>query len=397
MDTLIKQARNFSNELTEWRRCLHEQPETGFEEYHTSQFVQEKLKELGYEPEIIAKTGVVAVLKGQHPGRTVALRADMDALPIPDEKTTAYASKIEGKAHLCGHDGHTTMLIGAARLLKDNPPEKGTIKFIFQPAEEGLFGAQAMIEEGVLEHPEVDVMAGLHVNPDIETGQVTCAQSEACAAADFFNLEIIGSGGHAAHPHKAADSITITAEIISSLQQLVSRQINPLSPTVLTIGQIHGGTADNAIAPKVKAGGTVRTLDPEVRYSIEERMEQLIRGICQAFGVEYRLNYKYFYPPLVNDQSLLPSIEKSVERVLGKESFSVVKPSMGGEDFSFYAEKVPAIFFRIGVRSQDKRATYPLHHPLFDLDEEALPNGSAILADWALSMTVETQDYINNL
>ncbi len=390
MNTLLKHAKNFSNELTEWRRYLHEHPETGFEEYHTSHFVQEKLKELGYEPKIIAQTGVVAVLKGHQPGPTVALRADMDALPIPDEKTTTYASKIEGKAHLCGHDGHTTMLIGAARLLKDNPPEKGTIKFIFQPAEEGLFGAQAMIEEGVLEEPKVDVMAGLHVNPDIETGQVTCAQREACAAADFFDLEIIGSGGHAAHPHKAADSITITSEIISSLQQLVSRQINPLSPTVLTIGQIHGGTADNAIAPKVKAGGTVRTLDPDVRYSIEERMEQLISGICQAFGVEYRLHYKYFYPPLVNDQSILPSVERTVERVLGKESFSVAKPSMGGEDFSFYAEKVPAIFFRLGVRNQEK-GTYPLHHPLFDLDEDALPNGSAILADWALAMTEETQ------
>ena len=389
LNTLLEQARSFQQLLTKWRRSLHEQPETGFDEYNTSKFVQKTLIELGYTPKVLAQTGVTALIEGEEAGPVIGLRADMDALPITDEKETSYASKIDGKAHLCGHDGHTTMLLGAAKLLKDHPPKKGSIKLIFQPAEEGLFGAREMINEGILEDPKVDAIGGLHVNPDVNTGKVTCALKEACAAADFFDLEIIGEGGHAAHPHKAADSITIAAEVISSLQQVVSRQVDPLSPTVLTIGQIHGGTADNAIAPRVKLGGTVRTLDPEVRYSIEERMEQVVKGITQAFGVDYKLNYKYYYPPLINDASLLPSVETTVQDVLGEDRFSIVKPSMGGEDFSFYAEKIPAIFFRLGVRNEAKNAVYPLHHPKFDLDEEALPIGASMLAAWARKMTEE--------
>ncbi|MGI8313897.1 M20 metallopeptidase family protein [Halobacillus mangrovi] len=383
MSLLLQQAKQLQEQLTEWRRMLHQNPETGFEEYETSKFVQNKLKEFGYEPRVIAKTGVVAMAEGKQAGETVGLRADMDALPIQDEKERDYASSIDGKAHLCGHDGHTTMLLGAAKLLKDHPPEKGSVKLIFQPAEEGLFGAQAMIEEGVLDNPKMKAIAGLHVNPDAETGYVTCTEKEACAAADFFDLEIIGAGGHAAHPHKTADSITVSAEVISSLQQVVSRQTDPLAPTVLTIGQIHGGTADNAIAPRVRIGGTVRTLDPDVRNQMEDKMERVIKGVCEAFGVTYTFNYKYFYPPLINDSSLLPGLEKTVEETLGPDRFSIVNPSMGGEDFSFYANEIPGIFFRLGVRNEAKEAVYPLHHPRFDLDEEALPNGSALLAAWA--------------
>ncbi|MBH0230294.1 M20 metallopeptidase family protein [Halobacillus yeomjeoni] len=383
MSEFLQQAKNLQDQMTEWRRTLHQNPETGFEEYKTSQFVQDKLKEFGYEPKVFAKTGVVALAEGKEKGETVALRADMDALPIQDEKDTPYASVIEGKAHLCGHDGHTTMLLGAAKLLKDHPPEKGNVKLIFQPAEEGLFGARAMIDEGVLKNPDVKAIAGLHVNPDVETGYVTCTEKETCAAADFFDLEIIGSGGHAAHPHKAADSITVSAEVISSLQQVVSRQTDPLAPTVLTIGQIHGGSADNAIAPRVRIGGTVRTLDPEVRSQMEVKMERVIGGVTSGFDMNYKFDYKYFYPALFNDSSLIPGLEQTVNEVLGKNRFSIVNPSMGGEDFSFYANEIPAIFFRIGVRNEEKDAVYPLHHPMFDLDEEALPNGSAILAAWA--------------
>lgn len=389
MKELYQHAHQLQAQLTEWRRTLHQHPETGFEEYQTSQFVQNKLKQFGYDPVVYAETGVVALVKGKQDGPTVGLRADMDALPIQDEKQVPYMSQVDGKAHLCGHDGHTTMLLGAAKLLKDFPPEKGNVKLIFQPAEEGLFGAQKMIEDGVLKNPEMKAIAGLHVNPDVETGSVTCTETETCAAADFFDLDIIGSGGHAAHPHKAADSITVSAEVISSLQQVVSRQVNPLSPTVLTIGQIHGGSANNAIAPRVRIGGTVRTLDPEVREIIEGKMERVIRGVTEAFGVDYQFDYKYFYPALINDSSLLPGLRKTVEKVLGEDSFSVIQPSMGGEDFSFYAEQIPAIFFRLGVRNEAKNAKYPLHHPQFDLDEEALPNGSAVLAAWAHDQLAE--------
>ncbi|WP_430790885.1 M20 metallopeptidase family protein [Virgibacillus flavescens] len=382
---LLDEAKQFSSQLTEWRRTMHQHPELGFEEHKTSAFVMEKLREMGYEDvEQVAKTGVVALLHGKATGETVALRADMDALPIPDEKDVEYKSTNEGIAHLCGHDGHTTMLLGAAKLLMANPPERGSIKLIFQPAEEGLFGAEALIKHGVLQNPDVKEIAGLHVNPDVPTGQVTCAEKEVCAAADFFKLEIIGEGGHAAHPHKAKDSITIAAEVVSALQQLISREIDPLAPTVMTIGQIHGGTADNAIAPRVKMGGTVRTLDNDVRYQIEEKMERLVKGMTDAFGATYSLEYNYFYPALVNDSALVPTVKAAVEKTLGDDRFAIVKPSMGGEDFSFYANEIPGVFFRLGVRNEQKNAVYPLHHSKFDLDEDALPNGAAILAQWAL-------------
>ncbi|MBM7553164.1 M20 metallopeptidase family protein [Thalassobacillus pellis] len=384
--TLLKKAESHLPHWIDWRRHLHKNPELGLEEYETCKFVVERLKEMGYTNiDIVANTGVTVLVEGREPGKTVALRGDMDALPIEDEKDVPYKSKNQGTAHLCGHDAHTTMLLGAAQLLKDNPPQKGNVKLIFQPAEEGRFGAQKMIEDNVLENPKVDAIAGLHVNPDVPTGYVTCTRKEACAAADFFNLEIIGEGGHAAHPHRAIDSITVAAEVISSLQQLVSRQIDPLAPTVFTMGQIHGGSADNAIASKVKVGGTVRTLDPDVRYQIEEKMERVVKGVTEAFGASYNLKYDYFYPPLINDTSLVPSVEEAVEQELGEDKFSIIKPSMGGEDFSFYANKIPAVFFRLGVRNEDKNASYPLHHPKFDLDEDAMPYGASILATWALN------------
>ncbi|MFZ3576869.1 M20 metallopeptidase family protein [Virgibacillus sp. DJP39] len=383
--TLLDKAREFAGQLTEWRRQLHQNPELGFEEHVTSIFVMEKLHEMGYQDVTrVAETGVVALIQGEQPGQTVALRADMDALPIPDEKNVPYKSKIAGVAHLCGHDGHTTMLLGAAKLLISNPPKKGSVKLIFQPAEEGLFGAETLIKHGVLQNPEVTAIAGLHVNPDVPTGEVTCAEREVCAAADFFDLEIIGEGGHAAHPHKAKDPITITAEIVSALQQLVSREIDPIAPTVITIGQIHGGSANNAIAPRVKMGGTVRTLDNDVRYTIEEKMNRLVKGMTEAFGVSYELSYNYFYPALLNDRSLVPTVKEAVGKTLGEEHFHIAKPSMGGEDFSFYANEIPGVFFRLGVRNEEKNAVYPLHNPKFDLDEAALPNGAAVLAQWAL-------------
>lgn len=384
MNNTRREAEKMKSRLIEWRRTLHQYPELGFEEYKTSQFVQERLAEFGIEYQVVAKTGVVGLIKGKTQGPTVALRADMDGLPIPDNKEVAYASKINGKGHLCGHDAHTAMLLAAAKLLSESPPEKGNVKLIFQPAEEGLFGARTLIEHGVLENPAVDAIAGLHVNPTVPVGHVTCALKEVCAAADFFSLEILGRGGHAAHPHLSIDPITVAAQVITALQQVISRQIDPLIPAVLTIGQIHGGSADNAIAPSVKIGGTVRTLDPEMRNSMEKRIEDVIKGVTSGFGASYRLDYRYDYPPVINDSSLIPILRETAADVVGVEHFSISKPSMGGEDFSFYAEKVPGIFFRLGVRNEEKGMTIPLHNPLFDLDEDALPYGASMLAQFAL-------------
>ncbi|KKB38304.1 M20 metallopeptidase family protein [Bacillus thermotolerans] len=386
MSQLKKEAEKIKKDLVHWRRALHERPELGFEEYETSAFIRAKLAEMGLSCQTIAKTGVVALIQGEKDGPTIGLRADIDALPIQDEKQVPYASKSQGKGHLCGHDAHTAMLLGAAKLLAANKPKKGNVKLIFQPAEEGRFGAEALIKHGVLEDPKVSVIAALHVNPVIPAGHVTCSQKEVCAAVDFFDIDIIGEGGHAAHPHLSVDSIAMSAEVISSLQQIVSRQIDPLSPTVLTIGQIHGGSANSVIAPSVKIGGTVRTFDPDIRHSMEGRIDKILRGITEGLGGSYKLVYRHIYPPLMNDEHLIPSLMNTVEKVLGKNRFSFSKPSMGGEDFSFYTQKIPGIYFRLGVRNESKKAIYPLHHPRFDLDEDALPYGAALLAQYALDL-----------
>lgn len=390
---LLEEAKKIHQDLIAWRRELHQHPELGFEEENTSRFVQERLQSFGIEVQApIAKTGVVGLIRGANPGPTVGLRADMDALPIQDQKDVTYASKIDGKAHLCGHDAHTTMLLGAAKLLAKNPPAVGNVKFIFQPAEEGLGGADAMIREGVLKNPDVEAIAGLHVFPGVPTGKITTVPNVACAATDSIDIEIIGQGGHAAHPHLSVDSIAVTSEVISALQQIVSRQIDPLSPIVITIGKIEGGYARNIIAPSVHLEGTVRTLDPAVRETMEERIEKVIAGVCQAFGATYKLNYHYGYPSVVNDEALIPFLEETAQEVLGEGTLSIVKPSMGGEDFSYYAQQIPGIFFRLGVGSQEKGTTYPLHHPLFDIDEDALPFGSSMLAQFALNYLSKSEN-----
>ena len=390
VNKLLKEAITLKDQLIEWRRHLHMNPELSFEEYETSKFVLENLKNLGFEIRTpVAKTGVVALLRGTQAGPTVALRADMDALPIQDEKSVPYASTVPGLAHLCGHDAHTTILLGAAKILSKQRPLKGNVKFIFQPAEEGLAGALHMVKEGVLENPDVDVIAGLHVHPTASTGFITVAKDVAMACADSFDIEVIGEGGHAAHPHMSIYSITVAAEVISSLQQIVSRSVDPLKPAVLTIGKIEGGFKRNVIAPSVRMEGTVRVLDPSLRKIISERMEHYIKGICEGMGATYKFDYKFGYPSVKNDNRLIPLLDSVAEKILGDSKLSIVNPSMGGEDFAYYAEKVPGIFFRLGTYNEEKNCVYPNHHPKFDIDEDALPYGAALLAQFAL-------DYIEN-
>ncbi|GAA0350108.1 M20 metallopeptidase family protein [Bacillus horti] len=383
---LLADAKNIHQELIAWRRHLHQHPELGFEENDTSLFVQERLRQLGIEFQSgIGRTGVVGLIKGDEPGPTVALRADMDALPIQDAKNVPYASKIEGKAHLCGHDAHTTILLGAATLLTKNKPKKGQVKLIFQPAEEGFGGANEMIKDGVLKNPDVEIISGLHVHHTAETGFTTVCPGLSSAATDMFNLTIHGKGGHAAHPHLSVDSIAVTSEVVSALQQIVSRQVDPIAPLVITIGKIEGGYARNVIAPSVRLEGTVRTLDLQLRSEIEEKMNRVVKGICDAFGATHELEYEYGYPSVINDETLIPILQEASDTILGTGKLSLAKPSMGGEDFSYYAQQVPGIFFRLGIRNESKGTTFPLHHPMFDIDEDALPLGSAMLTQFALS------------
>ncbi|TLS38702.1 M20 metallopeptidase family protein [Pseudalkalibacillus caeni] len=384
--TLIERAKAIQDDLTRWRRDFHQHPEPGFEEKRTSAIVADHLESLGLEvKKNVAGTGVIALLKGSEPGPTFALRADMDALPIQDEKDADYCSQNNGFSHACGHDAHTAMLMGAAKLLSERGLEKGNIKFVFQPAEEGQGGAKAMIDNGVLENPEVDAIAGLHVNTGIDTGSITLSSERVgCGAADFFSLKVIGKGGHAAHPHQTVDSVAVTAQVVSALQQISSRQVDPTDPIVVTIGSIHGGKASNVIAPAVEMTGTVRTLNPSLRQKIPEMMEKVIKGVTDGFGASYDFDFQFKFPSILNDDSLTDLAAQTADEVLGEGQYKKVKPGMGGEDFAFYTEKVPAVFFRLGV-GNDEMERFPGHHPKFDIDEKALPYGSAMLSQIALN------------
>ncbi|WP_245844599.1 M20 metallopeptidase family protein [Salinicoccus kekensis] len=383
---VLDEALKIKEDLVRWRRHLHKNPELSFEEYETNKFVKNLLEKWGYTSiSSIAKTGLVVNIKGKEEGATIALRADMDALPINDEKQVSYASKKENIAHLCGHDAHTSILLGVAELFSKIELEKGNIKLIFQPAEEGFAGAKYMVEEGVLKNPDVNAIAGLHVHPTAQTGEITVAKDIAMATSDQIDIEIIGKGGHAAHPHLSIDPIAITSIVISSLQQVVSRSIDPLEPVVVTIGKVQGGYKRNIIAPSVKLEGTVRILNKDLREDVRKIIKEHIEGICNGMGADYEFNYTEGYPSVVNDNNLIQDLAKVSNEILGQNTMSIVKPSMGGEDFSYYTEKVPGLFFRLGTRNENKQTNFPNHHPLFDIDEDALPYGVALLSGFALN------------
>ena len=381
--TSLSQAEELKDKIIEWRRHLHKHPELSFEEYKTAEFVKEKLEKLNFEIEYpVAKTGLVATLKGKTEGPTVALRADMDALPIQEEGETEYKSTVDGVGHLCGHDAHTAILLGAAHIISENPPEQGNIKLLFQPAEEGYGGADVMVQEGALKNPDVDAVAGLHVHPTIKTGETSITEGFATACTDSFDIKIIGKGGHAAHPHLSIDPIAISSTVIAALQQIVSRNIDPLENIVLTIGKIEGGFARNVIAPEVTLEGTVRLLNPELRPKVKETMHEYLNGITSGMGASYELEYTYGYPSVFNDPALIPTLRTTVDKILGEGQLLDVNPSMGGEDFSYFAREVPGVFFRLGTNGGEDTA-YPNHHPKFNVDEDALHYGAAILSQFA--------------
>ncbi|MGI2293393.1 M20 metallopeptidase family protein [Paenibacillus sp. GXUN7292] len=392
LDGLIDLAQKLKEQAVAWRRDFHQHPEIGFEEHRTSRIVAEHLTKLGLEVRTqVGKTGVVAILRGEKPGPTIGLRADMDALPIQDQKTVSYRSAIAGKAHLCGHDAHTSMLMGAAQLLSSlGKPKQGNIKFVFQPAEEGLAGAKAMIEDGLLENPKVDAMAGLHVFPSLPTKSISVAKGVAFASVDSIHIKIIGKGGHAARPHEGIDAIAVAAQVINALQHIASRLVDPLEPVVVSIGKIEGGFMDSAIAPDVNMAGTVRTLSPAVREKMPQLIESIIRGVTQSYGADYEFSYSIGYPVVVNDERMVDFVTQTSERLFGEKRWVYAKPSTGGEDFAYYSERVPSVFFRLGVCDNQPYSSYPLHHPMFDLDEQALPYGIAMLAAIAIAFLEES-------
>lgn len=377
--------------LVETRRDLHAHPELSNREVRTGKLVAERLRALGLEVRFpVARTGVIAVLRGGRPGRTVALRADMDALPIVEKSDVAYRSQVDGVMHACGHDAHTAILLAVAEVLtglRSSLP--GTVVFLFQPAEEGApegedGGAPLMIREGALSDPRVEAIFGLHVGMDLEMGTVGWAAGPLLASSDTFTIEVEGKRAHGAQPHKGLDPVPIAAEMIQALQLIVSRQTEAQSPKVLTIGQIHGGSRFNIIADRVTMDGTLRTFDATLRSSIKERMARTVRGVAEANGTTATLRFiDAGNAPTVNDVALTRAALPVLERVFGQGRSVEMRPQMVAEDFSAYAERVPGFFFFLGTANAAKGIQSTNHTDHFDVDEAALPLGVRALATLA--------------
>ena len=373
---------NLGEQIIALRRDIHREPELGFDTERTAQKVLAALDGLPLDIETgVARNGIVATLWGGE-GPTVALRADMDALPIEEETGLPFSSEIEGRMHACGHDGHTSMLVGAAHALSQRDLRdrlNGTVKFVFQPAEEGGGGGRVMVDEGVAD--DVASIFALHLWPGLPFGKVATKAGPIMAAADAFEMEIRGSGGHGAMPHLAADAVVIAAQVVTTLQTVVSREIDPVEPAVLTVGEIGAGTAFNIIPEKARLGGTVRTLNPDLRERMPGRIEALARGVAKGMRGDANLDYTFSYPVTVNEEAAADRVLEVAEDLFGAESvLELPNPSMGAEDFAFYLEKVPGAFIWLGIGEE----VSGLHTPKFAFDEKVLPRGSALLAALAL-------------
>ena len=384
------EANEIKDELRDIRRILHQYPELGFEETNTSKFIKEFLTKEGIEFKEFAGTGVCGIIKGTKEGinnKVIGLRADIDGLPMQDKKSCSYASKINGKMHACGHDGHTTILLGAAKLLNKNKDKfNGTVKLIFEPAEETTGGAKVMISEGVLKDPAVDVMCGLHVEEVLDAGMIMVKRGTVNAASNPFTITIKGSGGHGAYPDTAVDPIVIASHVVTSLQSIVSREIKPVNPAVVTIGSIHGGTAQNIIPSEVKLGGIIRTMTNEDREFAKRRLKEIVNGICTTFRGSAEIEIEESYPCLYNDDNMVEILEASAKNIIGSENVKVQKnPKLGVESFAYFANEVPSVFYFLGIRNEEKGIIHSAHNSLFDIDEDALPIGVAIQCEVAIN------------
>ena len=368
--------------LIETRRTIHMNPELGFEEVETSKLVAGYLEKFGLQVKTgMAKTGVIGLLKGEKPGKTVAIRADMDALPMEEANEIPYRSRVKGKMHACGHDAHVAILLGVARLFSSMRGRvRGNIKWIFQPAEEGGGGGRVLTEEGVLENPKVDAIFGAHLFPDLKIGRVGIHEKEGLAATDRFIIKMIGRGAHGAYPHLSRDPILAVGELIGQIHTIVSRSINPLDSAVITIGKVSGGTAFNIIPDEAEILGTVRSLSQKVREELKSRMEEVTQGVAKSFGMDYHFDFQWGYPALINDPEMSRLVAAACAKGIGKEKVEFIRPSMGGEDFAYYLEKVPGSFFRLGCRNEEKGIVNPFHSSRFNIDEDVLPFGVEMFA-----------------
>jgi len=377
-------AKSIESELIDIRRDIHENPELGFDLFKTSQKVKDFLSKEGIEFYEVAQTGICAIIRGCGI-KTIALRADMDALPLQDKKTCDYASKISGKMHACGHDAHTTILLGVAKILNGMRDElRGNVKLFFEPAEETTGGAPLMIKEGVLENPNVDAVMGLHVEEWLEAGTVGLKRGVAYAASNPFTIKIIGKGGHGASPHMTIDPIVIASNVIMSLQNIVSREIPPTDPAVITIGSIHGGTAQNIIPEDVTISGIIRTMKSEHRQYIKTRLVEVVEGIVSSMRGKCEIDIEESYPCLYNNDVLAEMFENKASELIGEDNVCKLdQPTMGVESFAYFSMERPALFYFLGSGNKEKGILNPAHGSLFDIDESCLSIGVAMQCNLA--------------
>lgn len=399
MTNLLQQANEMKDWITEKRRWLHQHPGTAFDLGDTKEYVSQQLKELGLSPAECGKCGLTAEISGTKPGKTILLRADMDALPIREESGEEFAST-NGNMHACGHDLHTSMLLGAAKLLMQNQDQLcGTVRLMFQPAEEIFAGAKDMIAAGVLQGVDAAVMIHVAVGMPIPAGTViVSAPGVTAPAADYFTIKVQGKGCHGSAPQNGVDALTAAAHILIALQEIQARELSADTEAVLTIGKFNGGTAENAIADSAELGGTIRTYDEKTRAYLKERLEHISRGIAAAFRAEARVEFGSGCPTLVNDAHLCEAVHGYLTDLLGRSGalsaaqLSGGKPSRGGgsEDFAYVSQEIPTVMLALAAGSPDKGCTFPLHHPKVRFDEDALPVGAAVFAQTAIQYLAES-------
>jgi len=392
----LKEAAKIEPEIIEIRREIHQRPELAYHEEATAKLVADRLEALGIEvKQKVGGTGVLGTLKGPRTGRVVALRADMDALPLEEMADVEFKSKVTGVMHACGHDTHVAMLLGAAKLLADHKDEfGGTVKFLFQPAEEhgGRGGAKPMIEDGVMNNPKVDYVFGLHIDGTHKSREFCFRGGPIAAAPDTFKIRIVGKGGHGSEPHRTIDPVYVAAQLIIALQGVSGRMIDPVQPFVITVGSVHSGTKENIIPDEAHLEGTIRTLDETTRKRAKAKVQQVSQGVARAFGAKALVEFeKDAYPVTVNDAKVTEQAIKILKKIPGVKT-KIIKPILGGEDFSRFLHQAPGTFYFLGTVNSSKGCIYPNHSSRFKVDEDVLKYGAASLAMLATEFTKLAKD-----